>query len=59
MGNQPIKKNEAPAELQPSVLAGDTTFEVESPVDPGGYVQEVSFVVRSDKPMTNHEINNH
>jgi len=59
MGNQLIGKGDAPAELRQSVLAGDISFEVEFPVESGGYVQEVPLVIRSDKPMADHEIDDH
>jgi len=54
-----IERNEAPAELWPGFLTEHVTFEVESPVDPGGYIKEISFVVRGDKPMADHEIDDH
>lgn len=59
MGSQLIEGNEAPKKLWPSLLVGDITLKVESLVDPGDYVKEVSFVVRSDKPMADHEIDDH
>jgi len=59
MGNRLIERNEAPAELRPSLLVGCVTLEVEPPVDPSGYVKEIPLVVRSDKPMADHKIDDH
>ena len=53
------QENGTPAKLWPSFLTGNITFEVESPMDSGGYIKEVSLVVRSDEPMADHEVNNH
>ena len=46
-------------DLWPNFLTGDISFEVESSVDSGRYVQEIPFVVCGDIPMTDHEIDNH
>lgn len=59
IGSQLIEENGAPAELWPSFLTGNITFEVESPMDSGDYIKEVSLVVRSNEPMADHEVNNH
>jgi len=59
MGAKPIEENEAPTEPWPDPLTGDVIFEIEPPVDPGSYVQKVSFVVWSDKPMADHEVDDH
>jgi hypothetical protein len=59
MGNQLIEKNEAQAELWLSFLASCITFEVKPPVDSGGNVKESSLVIRSDKPMADHKIDDH
>ena len=43
-------------EAYPDFLTGDINFEVESPVDSGIYVQEISFVIRGNKPVADQEI---